>query len=116
MFEMIVGLLAALFCVIGAVSLLRLFALWLTAPRRAGSRAYVIMLKGKDADMELRLALSATEWDTGLRCLDTVAVDCGVSPEITEKCRRICHAYNVRYMNINGYIDDVGTYSHDLIP
>lgn len=95
---------------------MRRVALWLTAPRYSESRAYVIMLKGKDADMELRLALEATEWDSGLKSLKTVAVDCGISADIKEKCRKICRVYGAEYLYLNGYIDNIGTYAGQIQP
>lgn len=102
----VIWMISAMLCVIGAVALIKWCALKVASGSDGGKRVYLVLLKGENADIELRMAVETLEWDTALDRAAAYAVDCGLSSAQREVCAEICESGRVRLID-KGQLDTI---------
>lgn len=98
MAEVVLGIIAMLFCVAGAVSIIKWLALSLSLPQNNSDRVYAVILKGDDADIKLQMALETLEWDSGLKRVKAYAIDGGLDEVMREYCRELCKDSRIEFL------------------
>ncbi len=101
MVETLLGILASVLMVAGAVSIIKWAALKIAASGYNGKRAFVILLDGKDADINLQMMIGTLEWENALYGVRAFAIDGGLEPEMAEYCRILCEHSRITYLDIN---------------
>jgi hypothetical protein len=109
MLQTLAGMFIAFFCVAGAVSIIRYIALRITAPCYDDSRVYAVMLKGKDADMELQMAMETLDWDNALLNARAYAIDCGLDKDTAILCKEKCENSRFRFVSCQEFGDVIQT-------
>lgn len=99
MFEILFGVLIIVLCVMGAVSIIKACALSIAASKESKSRAYVCLLRGDTADIELQLALQTLEWDSALTGVRAFAVDVGLEDEMAIYCKSLCEGTRLKFIS-----------------
>ncbi len=103
MTETVLGILAAVLCVAGAVSVIRWIALKFVSVESKGKKLFAVVLDGKDADIRLQMALQVLEWNTAaLGDASVLAVDGGMSDTMADYCRKVCRNNRVRFVEKDG--------------
>lgn len=98
MVETLLGILASVLMVAGAVSIIKWAALKVAASDCNGKRAFVILLDGKDADIKLQMMIQTLEWENALYGVKAVALNGGLEPEMDEYCRMLCKNARITYL------------------
>ncbi len=99
MTEAILGTLAMVLCVIGAVSIIRGIALRLSVDKNA-SRIYAVVL-GKEPDIQLQMLMESVEWDWALKHAKILAIDGGLNDEKVDYCRTVCKNSGIKFIEHN---------------
>ncbi len=98
MIETVLGILIAILCVAGAVSLIKWVALKIANSGDDGKRVYAVLLDGEQADIRLQMMIETRDWDNVLQDTRAFAVDNGLSPEMSEFCKAICEKHRITYI------------------
>ena len=98
MVEAVLGILAAILCVAGAVSIIKWVALKIANSGSDGKKVYAVLLDGKEADIRLQMMLETLQWDNVLQDAKAFAVDGGLSPEMAQFCKTLCEKHRVTYI------------------
>ncbi len=98
MIEAVMGILTAILCVSGAVSIIRWIALKIANSGNDGKRIYAVLLEGQEADIRLQMMIETIEWDCVLSDVKAYAIDGGLSAEMAEYCRMIAKKHRVEFI------------------
>ena len=90
MIDTVLGIVAAVLCVWGAVSFIRWVALSIASSKEENCRVFAVLLTGKEADISLQMAIETLEWDGALKNTRAYAVDGGLDPQMADYCRALC--------------------------
>lgn len=112
MSETIVGLFIAVLCVVGAVSIIKWIALRIAIPSDTDSRIYAVLLRDKNADIELQMAIETLEWDNTLLHATAYAVNCGLDSVTDGICETICKNSRFIYLTSQQFAEII-TYNSD---
>ena len=103
MIEVFIGLFLAVFCISGAVSLIKWIVLKITASENDGKCMYAVLLEGEHADIRLQMAIETLNWSTALKNTVAVAVDCGLKTEMAEYCQELCKNSEIRFVKAEDF-------------
>ncbi len=98
MTETVLGLIALIFCAVGAVGIIKFAALKLSVPSNDRDRIYAVILRDHP-DIRLQMLKSTLEWDTALNNAAVYAVDGGLCREDAEYCRKVCRNGRITYVS-----------------
>lgn len=98
MVETLLGVLASVLMVAGAVSVIKWAALKIAASGSDGKRVYAVLLDGNDADIRLQMMIQTLQWENALYGVKAFAIDGGLDFEMAEYCRMICEKSRVTYL------------------
>ncbi|HCC35257.1 MAG TPA: hypothetical protein DEQ02_06320 [Ruminococcaceae bacterium] len=89
MFETILYLIILFFALIGVVDIIQTVVLRLLIPKTQARQIVLLMLKTDDAEVALRHAVEKTRAARFSKREYILAVDCGLSAEMLEVCRKL---------------------------
>lgn len=98
MTEAVLGILAMMLCVVGAIGIIRWAALKIAAGSNAGRRVYAVMLQD-EPDIQLQMLIDTIEWDNTLKSAKIYAVDGGLDEETSEYCKAVCNNSRITYIS-----------------
>ena len=101
MVETLFGILTAILCVSGAVSIIKWMALKFAVGGENDKRVYAVLLDGKDADIRLQMMIQTLQWENSLSGVKAYAVDGGLDDEMAVYCRILCENTKIKFVSAN---------------
>lgn len=92
----------AVLCVVGAIALIKWAVLKLLTSGRP-KRAYIVFLKGENADIELQTAIDTVQWDSALYNCYAYAVDMGLDYLDSQCCQKLCKNSGFKFITANEF-------------